>query len=98
MLMIDLPYGGKFDEKALVAYIKASGRNYIIQGQQSVTYANHSKPHSLDYWLRQFALNPDTKQADNKVLLALVGTGLFKISDSLECPNTGRQCKGLCLV
>jgi phage antirepressor YoqD-like protein len=96
--MIDLPYGGKFDEKALVAYIKASGRKYIIQGQQAVTYANHTKPHSLDYWLRQFAFNHDTKQAENRVLAALVDTGLFRISDSLECPDSGRQCKGLCLV
>jgi len=45
--MITLPYGGKFGEKALIAYIKESGRKYIIQGQQSLSYANHTKTHSL---------------------------------------------------
>jgi hypothetical protein len=96
--MIKLPYGGQFDEKALVAHIKASGRDYIIQGQQTASYANHTKPQSLDYWLRQFASNCDTKQAENSVLDALVATGLFRIEDQLGCPDSGRQCKGLRLV
>lgn len=96
--MIELPYGGQFDEKVLVARIKASGRDYIIQGQQTASCANHTKPQSLDYWLRQFASNPDTKQAENSVLDALVATGLFRIEDQLDCPDSGRQCKGLRLV
>lgn len=96
--MIELPYGGQFDEQALIAYIKASGRNYIIQGQQAASYANHTKPQSLDYWLRQFASNCDTKQAENSVLDALVATGLFRIENCLVCPDSGRQCKGLRLV
>jgi hypothetical protein len=96
--MVKLPYGGQFDENALMLHIKASGRNYIIQGQQSLSHINHTKPQSLDYWLRQFASNPDTKQAENSVLDALVATGLFRIEDGLDCPDSGKQCKGLRLV
>ena len=96
--MIELPYGGQFDENALVAHIKTTGRNYIIQGQQALSYANHSKPKSLDYYLRQFASNPDTKQAENSVIDSLVATGLFRIEDHLDCPDSDRQCKGLRLV
>ena len=96
--MIKLSYGGSFNEQELVKHIRQSGRNYIIQGQTACTLANHPKPASLDYWLRQFAHNPDTKQADNNVIAKLVATGLFKVSYKLRCPNSGRLCKGLVLV
>ena len=96
--MINLPYGGQFNENTLVAHIQAAGRNYIIQGQKSVSFAGHTKPQSLDYWLRQFASNHNTKQAENSVLNALVATGLFRIANNLVCPDSGRPCKGLLLV
>ena len=47
--MINLPYGGAFDEHDLVAHVRASGRDYIIQGQQAVSFDEHTKPQSLDY-------------------------------------------------
>lgn len=98
--MINLSYGGSFNEQALVKHIRKSRRNYIIQGQTACTYANHPKPDSLDYWIRQkrFANNRDTKQADNKVIAQLVATGLFQESSKLPCPKTGKLCKGLILV
>ena len=96
--MINLSYGGSFNEHALVRHIRRSGRNYIIQGQTACTCANHPKPDSLDYWLRQFAHNPDTKQGDNDVIDQLVATGLFQESNKLRCPNSGQPCKGLVLV
>ena len=96
--MIDLPFGGNFSEHSLVAYINASGRDYIVQGQQAASLANHTKPRSLDYWLRQFGSNPDAKQADNGVLEALATTGLFAIVDDLICPDSGERCKGVRLV
>jgi hypothetical protein len=97
--MIDLPHGGLFDEHDLVAYVRASGRNYIIQGQQACSFSNHSKPHSLDYWLRRnYANNRDTKQAENSVLNALVATGLFTVATRLRCPDSGSYCKGIRLV
>jgi len=96
--MIDLPYGGQFDEYDLVAYIRASGRDYIIQGQQSVSKKEHTKPQSLDYWLRQFGDKEDTKQAENSVMNNLEATGLFKQASKLVCPDSGVRCKGLRLV
>ena len=103
--MINLSYGGSFNEQALVSHIRQSGRirksdgkYYIIQGQTACARANHPKQKSLDYWLRQFAHNPDTKQADNKVIDKLVATGLFQVSYKLRCPNSERLCKGLVLV
>jgi hypothetical protein len=97
--MINLPYGTSFNERDLVAHIQASGRNYIIQGQQTCSFDDHSKRHSLDFWLRQnFADNHDTKQAENSVLNALVATGLFTIEAKLRCPDSGARCKGVRLV
>ena len=71
--------------------------DYIIQGQKACKLEDHYKPMSLDYWLRRFARDPNLKQADNSVMEALVATGLFTVSDNLECPTTGRICKGLVL-
>lgn len=97
--MIELRYGCAFDENALVAHIKASGKNYIVQGQKTVLLENHSKPKSLDVWLRNtFHKKRDTKLADNYVIDALVRTGLFEFAPQLECPTSGRLCKGLRLV
>ena len=96
--MVQLPFGGAFDEHDLLAHIHASGLDYIIQGQQTATLAGHSKPRSLDYWLRQFAANPDSKQAENSVLDALVATGLFGIVNNLICPDTSERCKGVQLL
>jgi hypothetical protein len=96
--MIDLPYGGEFDEHDLVNHIRGTGRDYIIQGQQAVSRDEHTKLQSPDYWLRQFGKNPNTKQAENSVLDALVATGLFEIIKNLRCPESGNQCKGLRLV
>ena len=96
--MIQLSYGGQFDEHALVEYIRATGRDYIVQGQRACALADHTKPSSLDYWLRQFAPSPDTKQADNAVVSRLVHTLLFEVADGLPCPDSGELCKGVRLV
>jgi hypothetical protein len=97
--VIRLPYGGKnvlFDEQALISIIVKSGRDYIIQGQQNCSLADHTKPNSLDYWLRvNYASNADTKQAVNEVVDQLMKTGLFQLAHDLRCPNSGRLCKGL---
>ena len=97
--MIELPYGGsgaQFDPSELVQYIKSSFRDYIIQGQQECVLAEHTKPHSLDYWLRtNYARTPDTKQATNDVIDQLVESGLFEVDRKLHCPDSGRLCKGI---
>jgi hypothetical protein len=96
--MIETNYGAVFEESNLVDYIKKSGRNYIIQGQTACSMHDHPKPNSLDYWLRQFGKNPNTKQADNDLMTALVATGLFRESKHLICPDSGNPCKGLVIV
>jgi hypothetical protein len=100
--MISIPHGGKnaqFDEKDLISYVLKSGRDYIIQGQQECSLANHTKPNSLDYWLRvKYSSNKDTKQAVTSVINDLVKTGLFQQVDDLTCPDSGRLCKGIRLT
>ena len=97
--MIRLPFGGKnaqFNEQDLISHIMTAGRDYIIQGQQNCSLAEHTKPNSLDYWLRvNYATNADTKQAVNEVVEQLVATGLFEEKDNLRCPDSGNGCKGL---
>jgi len=98
---IRLPFGGSkhyFDANDLVRHLIESGRNHIIQGQTNCGLSAHRKPHSLDIWLRRnFADNPDTKQAVNEVVNQLVSTGLFEEGTFL-CPDSGRMCKGIQLV
>lgn len=96
--MIHLPAGGSFDPRDLVAYIRSVRRAYIIQGQQNASFENHTKPHSLDYWLRERSRNRDTRQAENSVLDALVATGWFEIVDDLRCPDSDEECKGVRLT
>ena len=96
-----LPYGGAhrgFEAQQLVEHLQAGGRDHIIQGQQKCTLAEHTKPNSLDVWLRKsFAQNPDVKQAVNSVIDSLVATGLFEQGNFL-CPDIGTICKGIRLV
>lgn len=99
MPTITLPYGNNtFDSSDLLNHIRQSGRNYIIQGQQACTLARHTKPHSLDYWLRSnYAQYPDIKQAVNEVIEQLVATGDFE-EGQFPCPESGKLCKGVALV
>jgi hypothetical protein len=96
MPLITLPYGNNsFESDDLKAYISSTGRNYIIQGQTACVRENHRKPSSLDCWLRDnYSRNPDTKQAVNEVIVALVNTGEF-VKGNFCCPDTGRICKGI---
>ncbi len=99
--LIKLPHGGPgagFPVADLIAHIRSTERDYIIQGQQNCTLESHSKPHSLDVWLRkQFTSHKDTKQAVNQVARALVATGLFEVA-YLPCPDSRRVCKALRLL
>ncbi len=99
MPMIELPYGdNRFDSDDLKAYIEATGRDYIIQGQTRCSRAKHTKPSSLDCWLRdRYAKHPDTKQAVNEVILALVSTGDFE-EGKFVCPDSGRTAKGIRVI
>ena len=98
---IRLPYGGPkagFYVSELVNHIRSTGRDYIIQGQQNCALESHTKPRSLDVWLRKrFTSRKDTKQAVNQVVQALIATGRFEVA-YLPCPDSGRRCKGLRLL
>lgn len=96
-LIIKLEFGGSFSVRNLIDYIDESDRDYIIQGQSACARDRHRKPSSLDYWLRSFATNPDTKQASNTILGKLENTGLFEIGD-FPCPETNQLCKGIRLT
>src|SRR4029077_20466931 len=50
---IALAHGGLFRVGELVAYIEQSGRPYIIAGEVDCAFADHPKPRSLDYWIRE---------------------------------------------
>jgi hypothetical protein len=98
---IKLPLGGKgagFYVSQLIAHIRSTGRDYIIQGQQHVILKKHTKPQSLDVWLRQnFTNREDVAQAVNKVIEDLVLTRLFT-EEKFICPDSDKSCKGIKLV
>jgi hypothetical protein len=98
--MIELSFGGSFNEVDLVEHIKANNEdNYIIQGQQNDTWDSLSKFKTLDAWIRQLeCTDKNRKQADSKVMHQLTATGLFEEADELLCPESGHKCKGLVLT
>ena len=96
--IIGLHDGSTFRVRQLVEYIENSGRIYIIQGQQTHSLIKHTKPSSLDVWLRQnVAHYADRKQADTEVIQQLVDTGLFR-RDRFICPDSGFPAKGIELI
>ncbi len=99
MPMINLPYGNNsFDSDDLKKHIEGTGKHYIIQGQTNCGKAEHPKPNSLDWWLRDnYAQNPNTKQAVNEVIDRLVNTGEFE-EGIFNCQDSGRMCKGIKIV
>lgn len=82
----------------LIDGIQSAGRNYIIQGMQAVSYANHTQPNSLDMWLRKrFAKDKDAPQATAEVIAHLVNTGRFRQAKFI-CPDSGSLADGLDIV
>ena len=96
MPIINLRYdNNSFNSDDLKRYIQGTGRDYIIQGQTKCSRAKHRKPNSFDCWLRDnYAQNPDTKQAENKVIEDLISTGEFEEGNFI-CPDSRRICKGI---
>ncbi len=93
---VELRHGARFRVRELVDYIAQSGRDYIIDGDVDCALADHPKPSSLDYWLREnFAKNKESKQATDEVVAQLVATGSFEQREDLRCPDSGQKCKGL---
>lgn len=89
----------QFNLSQLIRHLIEVRRTYIVIGQQHVALANHTKDLSLDFWLRStIANNQDTAQATNELINQIVGTGLFRQTPNLSCPNTGNLCNGIELV
>jgi len=88
--------GAGFPVRDLIDYIERSGRDYIIEGEVVCALADHPRPRSLDYWVREnFARNKETRQATRDVIAQLLTTGLFEESADLRCPDTGEKALGL---
>ena len=98
MTWISLPSGGPgagFDAVDLKNYMVERGIDYIIQGHRKCVLADHCKPNSLDYWLRdRYTERRDTMQAVGSVIEQLVSTGMF-YPVRFTCPDSGRRCKGI---
>lgn len=99
-MKIQLPHGGRdasFPLEDLVEHVRSTGRGYVIVGGQNRLLAEHTKPNSLDYWLRtRYARTAGTKQATKAVVADLVATGRFEVRRR-ACPDSGRVCKALAL-
>ena len=96
-LMIKLPHdkNKEFPVSRLLQHLTAVRLSHIIQGQQQVVLGKHTKPNSLDYWIRRnIAIKQDTKQAVNEVIEQLIETRLFE-EGKFVCPDSGRKCKGI---
>jgi len=98
MTTVKLPQSkpDSFSTDELKAHIIKSKRDYIIQGQKQCTLKDHTKPNSLDYWLRE-NYNRDQRQALNSVISDLVNTGEFE-EGRFQCPDSGRKCKGIRII
>ena len=94
---IGLRDGATFSAEKFLNDMMARGVTEIVQGQQAVARAAHTKPHSFDFYLRAFGRHPDTKQAQNSVLDEMVAAGQIELAHVI-CPDSGRRCKGFRLV
>lgn len=98
---INLPYGGPgagFKVAELITLLQQRNVDFIIVGSQYVILADHTKPASLDVWLRMKVSKSysNTRQACVKVINDLIGTGLFVI-EKKRCDVTKRPCDALVL-
>ncbi len=91
----DHPEAG-FVVHQLVDFMRQSGRDFIIIGAVDCALADHPRPASLDYWLREnFAANKETKQATGDVVAQLLATGLFEQLGRVRCPDLKDLVPGL---
>lgn len=85
--------GAGFLVRELVDYIQRSGRDYIIEGEIDCALADHPRPRSLDYWLREnFARNKETRQAARDVLAQLLATDYSKNRTSCDARIPAKGC------
>ena len=101
MKKIKLPYGGEkaaFTIKELKDYFKKNKLAFMVIGQSHLSFENHPKSHSLDYWFRKHksVSNRDTCQAVKFVTDQLEFSKNFNV-EKRACPKTKRLCNALVL-
>lgn len=85
-----------FEITDLLNELKKRKTDFIIIGAMKATLKNHTKPHSLDYWLRElsFVTQNNTMQATKEVQNSIVNTGRFYL-EKRRCPVTSNYCNAL---
>ena len=81
----------------LIAHFRKNNLNFMIIGSTQVAFQNHSKPNSLDIWLRSHPnVNNyrDTCQSVNNVISQLIKHESFSLG-LRKCPKSKRICKAL---
>lgn len=95
--MITLRDGGSFSVDALASKMSELGGAMVL-GPVKASLIEHTKPNSLDYWVRtNAAFRKDQMQAETRLIDQLVATGRFD-RIHMNCPTTGQRCMGLRLV
>lgn len=98
-ISIELPYSIKLPSFLLEQLIKEFQKrktDFMIIGAQNHSLTKHTKPESLDYWLRNLkqVKQKNTRQACSKLINDLLGSGLF-IFDKRRCPVSGKLCNAI---
>lgn len=83
------------DLVGLEAFLKAQGGSIVV-GAQNVVLQKHSRPVSLDVWLRNSSRHKDIRQVTQDVLDCLQRCGPFCVKPVVS-PYTGRNVLGLTL-
>lgn len=95
--MITLRDGGSFGVEALASKISELGGAMVL-GAVKASLKEHTKPNSLDYWVRtNGAFHKDQMQAETRLIDQLIATGRFD-RIHMSCPSTGQRCMGLRLA
>lgn len=102
--MITLPYAGntEFHVNSLINLLTSRQNDRIVIGAQQCALDDHSKQHSLDYWLRSQIVPEqyrNTKQAVNAVIEQICSTERFqriRVIDTSSPHN--RICNHIMLI
>lgn len=93
-MYIKLDDGTQVSVCDIISYIRENDNKIIPIGAEHSAILDHSKPFSLDYFLRLLAKCPDTCQATENVIKQLLKYNFFRLSKT-KSPTTGRYLKTL---
>jgi hypothetical protein len=88
-----------FEITELLDELEKRKTNFIIIGAMKATLKTHTKPHSLDYWLRELSIVKlkNTMQATKEVQNSIVNTGRFFL-EKRRCPISSNYCNALVIT